>query len=234
MTVTPPTINKSFESTDLLIYGGGGHAKTLIDLVRALNHYYLVGIIDDNLPAGSHVLGAPVLGGADLLPELRERGLELAVNAVGGIGNPEVRWRVFEILLQAGFTCPAIVHPTACVEPTVELDGGVQVLAQSYISSASSVGFGTVINAGVIISHDCKLGRCVNLSPGAALAGGVQVGDFAQLGMNVTVNLNINIGQAARVGNGATVKADVPPQGRVYAGTIWPARPVPRGEDHVS
>jgi acetyltransferase EpsM len=42
--------------------------------------------------------------------------------------------------------------------------------------------------------------------------------------MNATVNLNITIGAGARIGNGATVKADVPSGGRVYAGTIWPVR----------
>ena len=60
----------------------------------------------------------------------------------------------------------------------------------------------------------------------ALLAGGVIVEDFAQIGMGATVNLNLTIGQAARVGNGATVKADVPAGGRVWAGVIWPPRPV--------
>ncbi len=213
----------SADPTAILIYGGGGHSKTLIDLLRSLGSYRIMGIVDDTLPRGTVVLGVPVLGGSEILPEYFNRGIRQAINAVGGIGNVTVRVKVFEQLARAGFTCPTIVHPKALVEPSSTLEGGVQVLAQSYISSDSHVGFGTLINAGVVVSHDCVLGKCVNLSPGAMLAGNVHVDDYAQIGMGVTINLNITIGSGARVGNGATVKADVPPGGVVRAGMIWPS-----------
>lgn len=208
----------------LILFGGGGHCKSLIDLVRALGRYTIAGVVDDRLPAGGTVLGVPVLGGRELLPELRAQGVDLAVNAVGGIGNAAGRQAVFDLLAGAGFHFPTVVHPSAVIEPSVTLEDGVQVLALSYISSDSRIGFGSLINAGVIISHDCTLGRVVNLSPGVMLAGGVRIHDHAQIGMGATINLNITIGRAARVGNGATVKADVPEAGRVYAGTIWPPR----------
>jgi sugar O-acyltransferase (sialic acid O-acetyltransferase NeuD family) len=176
------------------------------------------------LPPGSQILGLPVLGGAETLPELHRHGVRLAINAVGGIGNYSIRQKVFDSLAQASFNFPAVVHPTAFIEPSAGLEEGVQVLSQSYISSDARIGFGTVINAGVVVSHDCLLGRCVNLSPGAMLAGNVRVEDFAQIGMAATINLDLTIGARARIGNGATVKADVPPDGIVRAGTIWPIR----------
>ncbi len=209
----------------LLIYGAGGHSKTIIDLLRSLGNYQLVGIVDDGVPAGTQVLGVPVLGGAEQLPHLFAQGVQQAVNAVGGIGNVDVRLRVFERLQTAGFSFPTLIHPSAVIEPTVTLEEGVQVLALSYISSDSHIGFGTLINAGCIVSHDARLGRVVNLSPGVRLAGRVTVEDEAQLGMGVTVNLDLTIGRRARVGNGATVKANVPAGGVVWAGTIWPMRP---------
>jgi len=224
-----PDLNWEFDPTAIILYGGGGHGKVLIELIRALGSYHLAGVVDDGLAVGGEVLGLPVLGGAEILPELYRRGVRLAVNGVGGIGRPETRWRVFEVLAQAGFLCPALVHPAAYVERSAHLEGGVQVLPQAYISSAVKVGFGTVINAGVVVSHDCVLGRCVNLSPGALLAGGVRVEDFAQIGMGATINIGITIGRGARVGNGATVKADVPPGGVVRAGTIWPPPALSQG-----
>lgn len=219
-----PAAPQEFDPTALLLYGGGGHGKTLIDLVRAAGNYHWVGLIDDQLTRGSKVLGVPVLGGAEQLADLHRSGVRLAVNGVGGIGNPNVRARVFEILEQAGFTCPAIVHPTAWVEQSARLEGGVQVLAHAYVSSAATIGFGSVLNAGAIVSHDCRLGRCVNLSPGAALAGNVRLEDYVQIGMNATVNLDISVGRGARIGNGATVKADVPPDTVVRAGAVWPPK----------
>jgi len=212
------------ETGALLIYGGGGHGKALIDLLRTLNVYQLVGVVDDGLPPGSVVMGLPVLGGTAVLAAWFARGVHLAVNAVGGIGNVAVRLKVFEALAAVGFTCPSLVHPTAWVEPSAHLAAGVQVLAKSYISSEAYIGFGTVINAGVVVSHDCQLGQVTNLSPGAMLAGGVILEDYVQVGMAATINLNLRIGQGTRIGNGATVKGHVPAHSVVHAGEIWPPR----------
>ncbi len=217
----------AFDPTALVIFGGGGQGKTLIDLVRAMGTYRIVGIFDDGLPAGSDVLDVPVLGGADALAEWRQRGIHLAANAVGGIGNVSVRVKIFDLLERAGFVCPALVHPTAVIERSATLEAGVQVLAHAYVGSAARIGFGSLLNAGAIVSHDCVVGRVVNLSPGATLAGNVRVEDHAQIGMRATVNVQVTVGQGALLGNGCTVKADVPAGGRVYAGTIWPV-PRPR------
>ncbi|TLN01466.1 hypothetical protein FDZ74_15790, partial [bacterium] len=150
----PNLPNYSYDPTAILVFGGGGHGKTLVELVQSLGSYRVIGVIDDVLSPGDQVVGVPVLGGPDLLADLYKRGVRLAVNGVGGIGNPAVRIKIFEQLATAGFVCPAVVHPTAYVEPSAVLEPGVQVLAQAYVGSDSKVGFGTVINAGVVISHD--------------------------------------------------------------------------------
>jgi acetyltransferase EpsM len=211
-----------FDPSALIIYGGGGHGKTLVELVRALKVYHLAGIVDDGLPAGSTILGEPVLGGGEVLDRLVQQGIRLAVNAVGGIGRLEIRLKIFERLAQAGFACPAVVHPRAFVEPSAHLGAGVQVFAQAYVGSEAQVGFGCIINTGAVISHDCLLGEYVNISPGAILAGAVQVGPRSLVGMGATLNLEVKVGEGARIGNGATVKTDVPAAGIVRAGCIWP------------
>jgi sugar O-acyltransferase (sialic acid O-acetyltransferase NeuD family) len=213
---------QSFDPNAIIVYGGGGHGKALIDLIRILGTHPIAGIIDDGVTVGTVLMGVPVLGGGNILGQLVDQGITLAVNAVGGIGNIHTRTKVFDRLLQAGFTCPTLVHPTAFVEPSALLAGGVQVMPHSYVGSESRVGFGVIINTGAIVSHDCILGDYVNLSPGAILAGEVNVGLATLIGMGVTVNLRVRIGERARIGNGATVKSDVPQNGLVHAGSIWP------------
>ncbi len=214
------------DPSSLIIFGGGGHGKAVIDLVRSLGTYRIVGIIDDGLPQGSEVMGVTVLGKSAELEDWAARGITQAVNAVGGIGNVNIRLKVFDLLARAGFSCPTLVHPSAVVERSAVLEAGVQVLAQAYVGSAARVGFGTLVNTDAIVSHDCVIGQVVNLSPGATLAGNVRVEDHAQIGMRATVNVQVTVGKGARLGNGCTVKADVPAGGRVYAGTIWPVREV--------
>jgi len=211
-----------FDPMAIIIYGGGGHGKSLLDLVRLLGTYNVVGFLDDGVLAGEEIMGVPILGTGDLLADLFDQGVRLAINAVGGIGNVAVRVKVFQRLADAGFSCPAVVHPTAFIEQSALLFPGVQVFPHAYVGSDVQVGFGSIVNTGAIVSHDCILGDFVNISPGAILAGEVDVGDGALVGMGVTVNLQAKIGSGARVGNGATVKSDVPSNGVVRAGSVWP------------
>jgi acetyltransferase EpsM len=204
------------------VYGGGGHGKALIDVLRLLGSYPIVGVLDDHLPPGELILDVPVLGGAETLPRLLERGVHLAVNAVGGIGNIAVRIKVFEQLTQAGFICPALVHPSAVVEPSAHLSDGVQIFPHAYVGSSAQINFGAIINTGAIVSHDCLIGDYANLSPGAILAGEVRIGAGVLVGMGVTINLQVKVGRGARLGNSATIKEDVPEGGIVRAGMIWP------------
>ena len=212
----------SFDAAKVIIYGGGGLSKMIIESVRVLGVYQIVGIIDDSMEKGTDVIGSPVLGGAEVLPELFQQGVRIAVNSVGGIGDYKVRLKVFHTLADVGFICPPIVHPTAHVDPSARLEAGVLVLAQSYVSGNARVGMGTLINNSVVISHDCVAGVCTNFSPGAMIAGDAVIGDFSQVGMNATVNIGVRIGRECLIGNGATVKKDVPDGTRVFAGQIWP------------
>lgn len=219
---SPSFPQSDFDPMAIIIFGGGGHGKACLDLVRSLGTYRVVGFVDDGISADREIMGLPVLGDSQILAELYAQGVRLAVNAVGGIGNVAVRIKVFRTLAEAGFACPAVVHPTAFVEASAALSPGVQIFPYAYVGSEARIGFGSIVNTGAIISHDCNLGEVVNISPGAILAGEVQVGERTLIGMGATINLRAKIGANARIGNGATVKLDVPEDGIVRAGGIWP------------
>lgn len=214
--------SEKYQPEQIIIFGGGGHAKSMIDLLRLEDKFQIMGILDDHLPAGSAVMHVPVLGGSELLDDLHKRGLQFAVNAIGGIGQPDIRQEVFDRLKQAGYEFPACIHPRAFVESTAQIEPGVQVLAMAYVGSESRIGFGSILNYGSIVSHDCLLGNCVNLSPGGTLAGNVEIGSYTQIGMQATVNLGVKIGSHVQIGNGATIKKDIADGLRIHAGAVWP------------
>ena len=208
----------------ILVYGGGGHGKAVIELIEAEGKYRVIGIIDDGLKAGSFVLGVPVLGaGKEALKALAEAGCQLAINAVGGIGAIDSRIQVFERLDKADFRSPALIHPSAVVEASAILGMGVQIFPQAYVGSSAQINSGTIVNTGAIVSHDCVLENYVNIAPGAILAGGVHIGEGSLIGMGVTINLNVSVGARSRVGNSAVIKSDVDGKGIVRAGAVWPS-----------
>lgn len=216
----PPDVTE--ERGEVLIYGGGGHGKSVLDLIRTLQGYEVVGFIDDRLKQGTEIMGVQVFGSGDDLAGFLDSGIRLAVNAVGGVGDMMSRVGVFQKLITAGFLFPSLIHPTAFVESSAVIEAGVQIFPQAYVGSEARVGFGSIINTGAIVSHDCQLSRYVNIAPGACLAGDVRVGKNVLVGMSVTVNLSVNVGDSARIGNSAVIKGDVPREKVVRAGAIWP------------
>jgi sugar O-acyltransferase (sialic acid O-acetyltransferase NeuD family) len=198
--------DSGIDPTGIIVYGGGGHGKSVIDLLRSLGTYRIHGVVDDGLDREQSIMGVPVLGGGQILPELQKKGIHQAVNAVGGIGDISSRIKIFQLLAEQGFVCPAVIHPSAVFEPSARISAGVQVFS----------------NTGAVVSHDCSIGAFANISPGAVLAGGVNIGKGSLVGMGVTINLGVTIGDNARIGNGATVKEDVPENGIVRAGMVWP------------
>lgn len=206
----------------LLIYGAGGHAKSLMELVLQNDTYTIAGIVDDDIRLkGKLVLGIPVLGTRVLLPSLIARGVLMAANGVGGIIDIALRVGIFQLLKSSGFSFPSQIHPRACVEPSASVGEGVQVFANAYIGAEAVLRERCMINTNAVVSHDCEIGEYTHIAPGALLAGHVQVGERTLVGMGVTTTIGIKIGSGVRIGNGAIVLADVPDKMVIQAGRYW-------------
>ena len=206
----------------LLVFGGGGHAKSILDMVKQLDRFAIAGIVDDDEElTGKEVLGIPVLGTRALFPKLIELGIEQAANGVGGILDINVRIKVFEALENAGFSFPVLVHPRANVEISAVMGDGVQVFANAYVGSEALLHPRCMINTNAVVSHDCVIGMYTHIAPGALLAGQVQVGARTLVGMGVTTAIGVRIGDNARIGNGAIILADVPDKTIIQAGRFW-------------
>jgi sugar O-acyltransferase (sialic acid O-acetyltransferase NeuD family) len=206
----------------LLIFGAGGHAKSIMELVKLLDKYVIAGILDDDQQlAGKQVLGIPVLGTRVLFPSLLEKGVNQAANGVGGIVDINVRINIFESLENAGFSFPSLIHPHASVEKSAVIEAGVQVFANAYVGAEVHLHQRCMVNTNAVVSHDCVIGMYSHIAPGALLAGEVHVGARSLVGMGVTTAIGVQIGNNVRIGNGAIILADVPDKTIIQAGRFW-------------
>jgi sugar O-acyltransferase (sialic acid O-acetyltransferase NeuD family) len=213
-----PNLDKPY----ILIFGAGGHAKAIIEMVKQSGGYTIVGILDDDKSlTGKKVLGIPVLGRRDLLETLAFQGVKMAANGVGGIIDIGVRVKIFDLLEKAGFSFPALIHPRATVEPSANVGEGAQVFANAYVGSDAVLHEKCIANTNAVVSHDCVIGPYTHIAPGALLAGHVQVGGRTLIGMGVTTTIGVKIGSGVRIGNGAIVLADVPDKMVIQAGRYW-------------
>ena len=210
----------------ILIYGGGGHSKSVMEMVLAMGIYQIAGILDDGIPAGTRVLGFLVLGTRDILPALAGQGLRLAANGVGGILDIRIRVEIFELLESCGFSFPVLQHPSATVEPSAVIGDGAQVFANAYVGSSAVLHPRCMVNTSAVVSHDCEIGAYSHIAPGALLAGLVHVGERTLVGMGVTTAIGVRIGSGVRIGNGAIILADVPDKIIIQAGKLWTGKAV--------
>lgn len=216
LNTTPP------EGRKMVVYGAGGHAKALIEMIRAAGVYEITAVVDDDPAlAGTQVLGLPILGGGSALANVFSDGVESAANGVGGIIDQRVRKLIFDRLIDGGFYLPSIVNPKATVELSAKIGFGTQVFANAYVGSEAILADLCMINTGAVVSHDCVIGSFTHIAPGALLAGGVTVGENVLVGMGVTTAIGVTIHDGARVGNGAIILKDVPARKIIAAGEIW-------------
>jgi sugar O-acyltransferase (sialic acid O-acetyltransferase NeuD family) len=204
----------------VVVYGAGGHAKSVLGVVVATGHHVVVGILDDDpATAGTTVLSYRVLGGIDFLPKVMDRDTMVHV----AIGSNVAREAVIGRVQAAGYGLASIVHPAAFVMTGATVGEGVFIHHGAVIGCDAVVGDGAIVSAQVIVGHDCTLGRFVHLTPGVRLAGGVAVGDGVFMGMNAVVLPGVRIGSNASIAAGSVVTKDLP-DGAVVAG--MPARVV--------
>lgn len=206
--------------------GAGGHAKAVIESLRARGGYDIVGLLDPNRALwGEEVLGVRVLGDDRLLPEQYESGVHAVFVGLGGTGDNAPRRRLYETAKSHGLRVVPAVHPAAIVSASAVVGEGPAIMAGAVIGAAVRIGDNVVINTGAIVEHDCEIGDHAHVATGARLAGGVRVGEAAHVGLGASVREGVRIGVAAVVGVGAVVVDDVA-AGAVVAGV--PARPLER------
>ena len=102
--------------TKVVGLGAGGHARVLLDTLRRLGTYEVVGLLDVSQALWhTHVAGVPVLGGDDLLPDLCDQGVHHVFIGIGSVGMIESRMRLYEMAL--GLKCRMVraIHPSATV-----------------------------------------------------------------------------------------------------------------------
>lgn len=197
--------------TKIVGIGAGGHAKVILEILRLLSRYEVVGLLDrcEKLRNAS-VWGIPVLGDDSLLPTLHRRGVRHAFIGVGSVGYPAVRSALYTKATSLGFSMAPAVHPCAVVSPSVVMGNGPMIMAGAVINPDAKLGSNVIINTGAIVEHDCVIEDHVHVASGASLAGGVQVGVGSHIGLGACVREGIAIGRGVIVGAGSVVVKDLP------------------------
>lgn len=194
-------------SESIVLIGGSGHARVIIDCIRASGGE-VFGILDDGLQNGTQILGVPVLGSLDDYIHYQDHSFLIA------IGNNTVRRLIAD---KTDVRWATVVHPRATVSPYADLGEGTVVMPNAVVNAGATLGRHCIINTGAVVEHDNILEDFVHISPNAALGGTVRVGAETHIGIGACVRNNINICGGCSIGAGAAVVRDIPEPG-IYIG----------------
>lgn len=194
----------------VLLLGGGGHAKCVIDAMRSWRTYAPAGVLDMPGRKGDTVLGVKIIGSDADLPALKKRGLRLAFVALGSTGDPARRIALWTLAEKIGFEFPNIIHPASIVSMHARLGVGVYIGPGAIVNAGAAIGDGCIVNSGAIVEHDCRLGNFVHVAPGAVLSAGVTVGDRSHIGTGTCTAQYLTIGEDTVVGAGSVVVKNLP------------------------
>lgn len=178
----------------MYLYGASGHAKVIIDILKA-SGIQIDGLVDDN-PNIAQLQGYPVF----------HEWMGLSPFIVS-IGANNIRKMIAEKLSSEFGTA---IHPSAIISPSAVIDKGTVVMQGAIIQTDVKVGKHCIINTGASIDHECMIEEYVHISPHATLCGNVHIGEGSWIGAGTTVIPGVKVGKWCIVGAGSVVTKDIP------------------------
>lgn len=195
----------------VILIGGGGHAKAIIEIITMRKEYHIVGITDNKpVKKEKFISGVPIIGNDEKLQTYFQKGIKQAFITLGTVGDTRQRIRLYKMLKEIGFELINVVHPSAIIADSLALGSGNAIMSGSIINTYTTLGDNCIINTGSIIEHDCVIEDHVHIATGAKLAGNVKVREGTHVGIGAIVKQGVTIGRQVAVGAGTVVLEDIP------------------------
>jgi sugar O-acyltransferase (sialic acid O-acetyltransferase NeuD family) len=187
----------------MYLYGAGGHAKVIIDILQSLG-IEVLGVFDDNPPSAR--LDIMEIQSGRPLQEQNFNDLDSPL--IISIGDNAKRAEVVSKLKEAVYGIA--IHGSAIVSSTASIGVGTVILQGAIVQAWAKIGAHVLINTAASIDHDNIIGDYAHISPHATLCGHVEVGEGTHIGAGAVVIPEIRIGRWCTIGAGAVVIRDIP------------------------
>jgi sugar O-acyltransferase (sialic acid O-acetyltransferase NeuD family) len=190
---------------EIILIGGGGHCKSVIDVIEKEGKFKIAGIVDVPELLGTDVLGYPVIGNDSDIDNLSNKYTH-ALITVGQIRSSETRIRLFNLIKKVGFICPTIISTRAYISEHSIIGAGTVVMHDALINAGVFIGNNCIINSKALIEHDSKIFDHCHISTNAVVNGGVTIKSGCFLGSGSITNNLITIEENSFIKAGAVIK----------------------------
>ena len=194
---------------NIIIIGASGHAKVIIDIVQEEGKYHIAGLLDQNRPVNEQVLGYPILGKEEDLPNL------VKIHAIKGvliaIGDNFTRAkgvaRVRKICPDLPFV--STIHPKATIARDISIGEGTVVMAGVSINIGATVGAFCILNTNASLDHDSTIENYASLAPGVITGGDCHIGEYSSIGIGAIMLHGIRVDEHTVIGAASLVNKPI-------------------------
>jgi sugar O-acyltransferase (sialic acid O-acetyltransferase NeuD family) len=188
-------------TSDIVIFGAGGHAVSVAETARACG--YDIAAFIDRQPHRPELLGIPVRSE----PPSHSRVFAIAIG-----GNTD-RLATHQHLLEAFPECqyPPLIHPSASISTFATIGAGTVVLQGAVVGSAAVLGRFCIVNSNASIDHEGVMHDFSSLAPAATCGGRVTIGDRGTISIGAVVHQGVTVGADSILGAQSYLNVDLPP-----------------------
>ena len=196
--------------TKILIIGASGHAKVVIETIKANEECCQIVLTDQD----SAKVGQQLFADTPIRPLENWENLPLPCHIA--IGNNLHRKQLSLEAEKHERELFTTIHPVAHVSPSASIGNGCFIAPQAVVGAETQISAGCIINHGAIVDHDCQIGAYSHIAPNATLCGGVEVGQSCLIGAGATLLPGVKVGSYVVIGAGAVITSDVPDHQTVF------------------
>lgn len=175
---------------DIVMVGGGGFCKSVIDVAEDAG-YHILGVLDLPEEVGKDILSYKVIGTDNDIPQYVDKAS--FVVTVGHIKESALRRKIYKKIKDAGGKIEIVVAKDAYVSPYAKIGEGSLIMHKAMVGADVVVGDCSIINTLCNISHDAKIGHFCHISTCASVNGNCSVGDDTFIGSQSVVNQGISV-----------------------------------------
>lgn len=183
--------------TRVIIFGCGGHARSITNIIRENDKDIEMLLVDENAKDNEIILGCR----AERTYRLQENDAYIVA-----IGDNIKRKQLYDYLknIQIG-CCISVVSIYSHIGLGSRIGRGTFVAANAYIGPQAEIGDNVIVNTGSIVEHEVMIGNHTHIAPNATICGRTQIGNNVLCGAGSTIINNINVCDDVIIGAGSVI-----------------------------
>jgi sugar O-acyltransferase (sialic acid O-acetyltransferase NeuD family) len=190
----------------IILVGGGGHAKACLDVIESDSFWHLKGYLDVKQTL-SDTYGLAYLGSdAEASKFVQEAQFLITV---GQLGFSPIREKLYNELKKLNAEFAIVKAINSIISKKSIIGCGTIVMHGAILQADTSVGENCIINDRVLIEHGSIIGNHCHISTGVIINGEVRIGNGVFIGSGSVLRNGITIGDNCVIGMGSVVTKSI-------------------------